>query len=116
MQTFPRHEERSSQILWPLAYWQETDVRKGSYVKTRTALALLIKTGEKVCVSACVFVSELKCWERFMCQILSMQCIGMSVCAESRTIQPPVVSTESFPASLLSPEEQRSNENHLVIN
>lgn len=99
-----------------MAYWQETDLRKGGYVKTRTTLAWLIKTGEKVCVRVCVFVFELKCFEGFMCQILSMQCIGMSVCAESCTLQPPVVSTESFPASLLSPEEQRSNENHLVIN
>lgn len=40
------------------------------------------------------------------------------VCRElhRRTLQPPLVSTETFPASPLSPEEQGSNENHLVIN
>lgn len=34
MQTFPRHEERSSQFQWPTIYWQEIDLRLGGYMKT----------------------------------------------------------------------------------
>ncbi len=61
---FPDMKRRSSESLWPVAYWQETDLCKGEYVKTRTALAWLIESGEKVYVSVCVFVPELNCnWD-----------------------------------------------------
>lgn len=63
-------------------------------------------------MSVCVFVSELGC----MSQILSMQCTHMRVCAESfrAALYSPLWSPQKV--FLLSPEEQRSNENHLVIN
>lgn len=72
----------------------------------RRTLASLIKRGETVCV--CVSES----WSEDVCQIFSMRCERAECCCCSPFWFPP----EMFPAFLLSAEEQRSNENHLVMN
>lgn len=66
-------------------------------------LASLIKRGATVC--------ESEPWREDVGQIFSMQRVRAACCC-SPFWSPP----EVFPASLLSAEEQRSNENHLVMN
>lgn len=69
----------------------------------RTLASLIKRRWDGVCESVS--------WSEDVCQIFSMQCIRAE-CFCSPFWSPP----QMFPASLLSAEEQRSNENHLVIN
>lgn len=73
-------------------------MHQGGFRKTRRRLACLIKAGEKVWVSVCVFVSELGYMGDVRAKSLTCNAHAEAACTNRSLWSPP------------------SNKNHLVIN